>query len=476
MIWKIFLWRIGVNKSCEIISRPSSNPSSLLILNARIVDSSSDFFGALLITEGKIKAILTFDDKKNKKVNFIVERFSALNISVVIHNTEIIDAQGLTVMPAFIDMHVHFRYPGQEQKEDLHSGLAAAESGGFCCVCAMPNTTPVVSSYETACSIEEQASSISSVKLFQVVSLTKGFKGTDITHIDELNFSKTPLISEDGHEVENSAVMLEAMKKASAQDLIVSCHCEDPFLAAAAKPFRKTGLKALSKNDTETAYKNFEQATELLALAEDTATLRNIELAKNAGCHIHIAHCSTAISLDAVRRAKKNGQKISCEVTPHHLGLSIDDRKNLIHLVNPPLRPETDQLAVVNAIKDGTADVISTDHAPHTMQDKKNGSCGFTGLETSFSICNTKLVQTGYISLSKLSELMSAHPAELLHLNKGKFIEGFDGDIVIVDPVEKRIVTGKNFKSKGKYSPFEGFELSGVVKKLYIKGISVFTD
>jgi dihydroorotase len=494
--------------------------TAMLIYNARLLDESLDTPGALLIIDDKIRAVYTGYFTNRKTVESlalaVLSEDGYGNCSVEYH-----DAQGLTLTPAFIDMHVHFRYPGQPQKEDLDSGLRAAVSGGFGTVVAMPNTNPVVSSREMALRIDGEAAERRLSNLFQSVSITRDFDGQDTSHLDELKSSEVPLITEDGHDVLSAAVMLEAMRKAAARGLVVSCHCEDPSLALAARPYRTEALKLMSQyhlsawgtetdedelpdevvNQIEMLLTN---ANDLLALAENTATVRNIEIAREAGCHIHIAHVSTAVAIEAVRNAKQDihddeadyaadeadaaydaydaheqyasvqrsdhSFRITCEVTPHHLALVGTDEPLLYALVNPPLRSEDDRIYLLEALRDGTIDVISTDHAPHTMDEKASGFPGFTGLETAFGVCNTVLVAGGQLSAKRLSQLMSANPARILHLNKGLLAAGYDADIILIDPEEKWTVNSVDFMSKGKATPFDGTELTGRVKETFVSG------
>ena len=244
--------------------------------------------------------------------------------------------------------------------------------------------------------------------------------------------------------------------------------------------------KALSKID-----KDLTRANNYLALAEDVATVRNIMLARQADCHVHIAHVSTKKSIDAVREGKKlvenlfkkhneNSKSkncnftVTCEVTPHHLALAGTEEPMIRALVNPPLRLESDRLALIEALRDGTADVISTDHAPHTMDDKVAGSPGFTGIETSYAVCNTVLVKQNDIHPRRLSQLMSANPARILGLNKGLLKPGYDADLTLLNPDEEWTVCAKDFFSKGKATPFEGKKLTGKVHTVFIDGKMVF--
>ncbi|MBQ7539192.1 MAG: dihydroorotase [Treponema sp.] len=473
------------------------NSSILIIYNARLVDSKMDGNGTIIIAEGKIRGITLGECKSAKNALLLAQAF--LTESEFESAPELYDAKGLTLMPSFIDMHVHFRYPGQTQKEDLDSGLHAAIAGGYGTVVLMPNTNPVISDRELARKVMEEANSKNLARVFQTVSITKNFEGKDTSGLDSLTNDEFPVITEDGHDVDSAAVMLEGMKKAGEKNIIVSCHCEDPSLAQAARPYRQRALGFMEqygipagKVNVETpnvpASVNFEidgnltKANSILALAEDTATLRNIEIAKSAGCHIHICHCSTKVSMDAVRRAKEeiswgntpHGFDCTVEVTPHHLGLVGTDAPNIRALVNPPLRSEDDRRAIIEALRDGTVDAIATDHAPHTQEDKAKGAPGFTGIETAFAVCNTILVKKEDFSLSKLSRLMSANPARLLRINAGRLKVGYNADLVLVNPDEDWIVNSENFASKGKSTPLEGKQLTGKVHATFFGGKKVF--
>ncbi len=501
----------------------------VLIFNARLLDESMDTPGAVLVADGKIRSVFqgyyTNSETLEKMARSVLaEDGLEEKTPIELHN-----AHGLTLTPAFIDMHVHLRYPGQTQKEDLSSGLHAAAAGGYGTIVAMPNTNPVVSSIEMAMKIEREAAAIGLTHLFQTVSLTKDFEGTDTSHLDFVEKKYVPVVSEDGRDVPTSGIMLEAMTKAGEKGLIVSCHSEDMTLGPLAKPFRgealeimkNIGLSAWGTGDDDFDADDEEnaealdridlaltKANEILALAEDVATVRNIMLAKEADCHVHIAHVSTAVSINAVREAKnelydeemdynadeadaayqafEDGEKfapspkaekgfsVSCEVTPHHLALCGTDEPYIRALVNPPLRSEDDRVALLEALRDGTVDVISTDHAPHTLEDKAAGAPGFTGLETAYAVCNSVLVKDNQFNPRRLSQLMSASPARLLGLQKGLLKSGYDADLTIVDPDEEWTVDSKLFYSKGKATPFEGRTVTGKVKFLFIDGRLVF--
>lgn len=468
-----------------------------LIYNARLLDEKLDGPGAIFVIEGKIRAVFEGYFTSSETVKKMAE--SVLKEDGLENSIELYDAHGLTVTPAFIDMHVHMRYPGQSAKEDLSSGLHAAASGGYGTVVAMPNTNPVVSSLEEAMCIEKEAAALGLTHLFQVVSITKGFDGQTTSHLDLLDKKYVPVISEDGKDILASAVMLDGMKKAAAKGIIVSCHCEDVTLAQEARPYRQKALELMKENgisasdysqidlgsfeDPEQMAKvvreiddNLSKANQLLAVAENAATSRNIKLATLAGCSIHLAHVSTAESLReiAYARGEYPNTKITCEVTPHHLALTGDVEPEIRALVNPPLRFENDRKTLINGLLYGTVDVISTDHAPHTAEDKAAGSPGFTGLETAYGVCNTILVHQEGMNSKRLSQLMSANPARILGINKGLLKTGYDADLTIVDSDEEWTVDASQFYSKGKATPFDGKTLQGRVKGLFIDGRKVF--
>lgn len=385
----------------------------LLIKSARIVDWSQDFKGDVYINFGVIQEIGL---ELNKKC-------------------ETIDGEGLILMPAFTDLHSHFRDPGQTYKEDIHSGSLAAVRGGYTTINLMANTVPVCSDMETVNYVLEKARAVRLIDIHQSASVTKDLKGEDVSHLDRLG-PEVKMLSDDGKGVANSKIMLQAMIKAKEKDLIVITHAES---------------EELTKIDTR--------------LAENTMTWRDITLAKYTRCRLHVAHVSTKEAMEYVIKAKQDGLNVTCEVTPHHLSLT----KDAVYKVNPPLREAEDIFYLVKAIKDGYVDAIATDHAPHSLEDKMKGANGISGLETAFSVCYTKLVTEGHISFNKLSELMSRNPSKLLNKNKGEIKIGCEADLVLVDINENYTVRTEDFASKGKNNPFAGKELKGVIRNT-IKG------
>jgi dihydroorotase len=424
---------------------------NLLLRGARVVDEDKDFVGDLLIKDGKVEDYREIQNKYKKenpessenrdlKDNSLEksrknrglddENFSEHN-----ENIQIIDAKGLVVMPSFIDMHVHFRDPGYTYKEDLKSGSLAALRGGYTCVNLMANTYPICSSLDVVNYVLDRARELDLIDIHQSVSITKNFDGNSLDHLDTLD-ERVKFISDDGKGVQSNLTMYLALIKAKEKGLTVIAHEED---------------NEIVKFDTR--------------LSENLMTFRDIYLTKLTGSCLHLAHVSTKEALKAIRKAKKEMDNLTCEVTPHHIFLYNNDYR-----VNPPIREKEDVLEIIEGIKDGTVDIIATDHAPHSQEDKNNGAPGISGLETAFSVCYTRLVKNGEISLNRLSQLLSANPARLMKVNKGKIKKGYDGDIVILDLEKKRKIEKEDFFSKGKNTPFDGMELYGDILATIRKG------
>lgn len=353
-----------------------------------------------------------------------------------------VEAGGLTCLPAFCDLHAHFRDPGQTQKEDLGSGSRAAVRGGYTAVNLMANTKPVISSRLQVQDVLDRAAAIDLIDVHQCASITRDMDGRTVDHLETLGHS-VRIISDDGHDVMDARVMLQAMTAAARLGLTVMCHCEDMNLSG-------------------TDYR----------LAEDLMTHRNIELARAAGCRLHIAHVSTEGSMRAVIAAKERGQAVTCEVTPHHLALTSATS----YRVNPPLRTQQDVDFLIRAVEQGWVDAIATDHAPHTADDKAAGAPGMVGLETAFGVCATALVRPGHITLARLTELMSRNPARILGLNKGCIAPGYDGDLVLVDLNTPWTVDAAAFASKGHNTPFDGRTLVGRIVMTIKAGKIVYDD
>jgi dihydroorotase len=390
----------------------------LLIKGARIVDCSQDFIGDVYVYKGSICEI-------GKDIS---------------KDCRVINGEGLVLLPAFVDLHAHFRDPGFTHKEDILSGSRAAVKGGYTAVNLMANTNPVCSTLDTVNYVLAKGREVGLVDIHQTVSITSRLEGKDISHLDKLNLNVNRIsqikeeiikfISDDGKGVADSKIMLQAMLKAKDKGITVISHAESPELS-----------------DMD------------MRLAENTMTWRDISLSKFTGCSLHMAHVSTKEAMEFVIEGKRNGVKVTCEVTPHHIALTDE----VEYRVNPPIRKAEDVEFLIKSIKDGYVDAIATDHAPHTAEDKENGAPGISGIETSFAVCYTALVKSGQISLGKLSELMSKSPAEIMGLNKGQISIGYDGDLVLVDIDKKIRINSENFASKGKNTPFDGHEVYGEI-------------
>jgi len=392
----------------------------LLIKNVHIVDCNKDFYGDVYIKAGRI---FKFGGNLNA-------------------GCRVIDGEGLLLLPSFVDLHAHFRDPGFTYKEDILSGSRAAVKGGYTAVNLMANTNPVCSTMDTVRYVQKKAGSIGLVDVHQCVSVTRGFDGKDISHIDSLEAS-VRFISEDGKGVQEDRVMLKAMEKAREKGITIISHAE-----------------------------NMDISPVDWRLAENLMTARDLVLAKHTGCHLHMAHVSTREAMEEIIRAKEEGFPVTCEVTPHHIALTDE----VDYRVNPPLRKESDVRFLIEAVKEGWVDAISTDHAPHSFEDKQKGAPGISGLETSFAVSYTVLVKAGHITLNKLSELMSKRPAELMNVKKGRIEEGYDGDVVLVDISKKWTVDMKDFLSKGRNTPFEGREYFGKVVMTIKAGKLVYSE
>ncbi|WP_338626699.1 dihydroorotase [Clostridium baratii] len=390
---------------------------NILIKNANVVDSSQNFIGDVYIENGKIKELGTNINK---------------------NDVEVIDANELTLMPAFVDTHAHFRDPGLTYKEDLETGSRAALRGGYTGVCLMGNTSPICSTKEVLDYVKNKEESLKLIDIHQCVTITKNFDGKTLTHLEEFkNDKRVKVISDDGVGVSDSRVMMEAMKIAKENDWVIMSHAES-------HEFSDIDMR----------------------LAENMMTWRDITLAKVTGAKLHMAHVSTKEAMKYIIDGKCSGVNVTCEVTPHHIALT-NDKNN--YRVNPPIREKSDVDFLLKAISHGDVECIGTDHAPHTKEDKEKGSPGMVGLETAFPICYTKLVKEGVITINKLSEMMSRNPAKILKMNKGNISIGLDGDVVLLDLNKEITINSDEFYSKGKNTPFEGMKYYGEVV-MTIKG------
>ena len=373
--------------------------------------------------------------------------------SIAADGCQVIDAAGRLVVPGLIDMHVHLREPGYEYKETVATGTAAAKAGGFTAVCCMPNTNPVNDCRSVTEFILSQAAKEASARVLPVAAVTKGSKGEELSEIGELHEAGCVGISDDGRPVASSAVMRRAMEYSLTFDLPVLSHCEDAAIAA--KGAMNEGFVS-----TELGLRGIPNA------AEDIMVARDIALAELTGARVHICHVSTAGAVRMVREAKSRGVKVTAETCPHYFLLTDEAVRgyNTLAKMNPPLRTADDVDAVREGLRDGTIDVIATDHAPHATDEKAvefdAAPFGIVGLETAVGL-SLRLVNEGLLSLTDLITRMSLAPARIIKSGGGTLSAGSAADITIIDPELEWTVDASQFRSKSRNTPFDGWKLKG---------------
>lgn len=419
---------------------------TLLIKNTNVVDPSQgiDKIADILIENGKIKGIGNYENADT-----------------------IIDGSSYMAAPGLVDMHVHLRDPGQTQKEDILTGCSAAAAGGVTSILAMPNTNPVADCAETVKYIIDKSKG-AKAKVYVAASITKGLKSLEATDLEEVKNAGAVALSDDGRPVENTEMLRNAMIKAPQLGMAVVAHCESLFLADGGiinegEVSQKLGVKGIP------------------ASAEDCGTQREIAFADALDVPVHICHVSTDTSVKLVRDAKSRGVKVSCETAPHYFSLTEKEllKRDADFRMNPPLRTEKDRLAIIQGLIDGTIDVIATDHAPHTPQEKadfEKAPNGSIGMETSLSAGITNLVKTGKLTIYQLIEKMSTNPAKILNIEAGTLREGAMADIVIFDINESYTVDVEKLHGKSKNSPFKNQTLFGKVKYTILNGEVVYSD
>lgn len=380
---------------------------------------------------------------------------------------DVIDVSGCFVMPGLVDLHVHFREPGFEYKETVKTGAQAAARGGVTTVFPMPNTNPPVDSVSMIERINGIAARDSAVNVYQVAAVTLGQKGVTPTDIAALHGAGVVAISEDGKSVMNSAVYRDAMRQAAECGMLVMAHCEDRNLVDGgalneSEKSRSLGVKGITN------------------AVEDVIAARDILLAKETGCRLHLCHCSTADSVRMIREAKAEGVRVSGEVCPHHFTLCDEDipGDDADYKMNPPLRSRKDMEALREGLRDGVMDVISTDHAPHSEEEKSksisDAPFGITGLETSLCLTYTELVLKGILTPMQMVEKMSYNPARIVGIDRGTLLPGRAADITVMNPEEEFVIDRREFASKGHNTPFDGRRVKGRVKYTIVGGRIVY--
>lgn len=424
----------------------------LLIKGGTVIDPANDVNrpADLLIEQGRIKELLPPGTGAPS-------------------DAEVLDVSGKLVVPGLVDLHVHLREPGFERKETIASGTRAAARGGFTSIACMPNTDPVADNRAVVELVRARARETGVVNVFPIGAITKGSAGRELSEMADLYAGGAAAFSDDGKPVASAEVMRLAMEYSKVVDLPIVSHCEDTTLSAEGQMHygywsMLLGLKGIP------------------AAAEEAMVARDLILAEMTRCRLHLAHVSTAGSVRLIREARARGVAVTAEVTPHHLTLTdqVNVNYSTNNKVNPPLRSEEDRQALIQALNDGVIDIIATDHAPHTQEEKdceyNLAPFGISGLETALPLVWTELVEKGILTPTQLIAAMTIKPARIFRLDKGTLSPGADADITIIDPEGEMRVEVEEFVSQGKNSPFGGMKLKGWPETTIVAGQVVMRE
>jgi len=421
----------------------------ILIKNGRVIDPKNDI--------DSIRDVLISD-----------ELISEISTGISKPVDKVIDAKNKIVCPGFIDLHAHLRTPGQEHKEDIFSGTASALTGGFTTVCAMANTNPVIDNVDLYQNITRQFKTNSSIDILQFCSITKKMEGKELVDVSSLLKSGCKGFSEDGKSVADSILMRQILELSEKENFLVLCHCEDPYFTGGVI------------NEGE-----FSKKLNLSGIPQDVENMiisRELLICKKTGGHAHITHVSTKAGIELIRSAKNNGINVTCDVTPHHL--SLNESKllsgNTNYKMNPPLRTQSDVNGIILGIKQGIVDCIATDHAPHSIDEKKQpldkAPFGVIGFETAFPVAYTFLVEPMYLNINRLVSLFTVNPAKILGIDAGHLSIGAKANVTIFDPETEIDIDEAFFKSKSKNSAFIGMRLKGIVSDTISKGKHLYSN
>lgn len=421
-----------------------------LIRQGRLVDPATGIGGVMdiLIEDGKIAVI---------------------GSTILDEEAEVLDARGLVVCAGLVDMHVHLREPGFEYKETVQTGAAAAAAGGFTAIACMPNTKPATDSPEQIAYVLGKAEQACGVRILPIGAVTVGQKGRELTDFEALKRAGAVALSDDGVPVQNANLVRDALILAKRKDMTVLSHCEDADM-----------VKNYALNEGKVSRQL--RLPGRPAIAEELQVARDAMLAEETGGAVHICHVSTAKAVNIIRRYKRRGVAITCETCPQYFTLTEDEilKQGTMARVNPPLRTKADVEGIIAGLKDGTIDAIVTDHAPHSAEEKAKplpeAPSGMVGLETSLALTLTALYHSGHMSLSDIIRKMTLNPACILRTNGGRVVLGCDADLTLFDPDEEWTIDPRQFKSKGRNTPFGGHKVKGRVKYTIVGGKVIYRD